>query len=90
LKYALENYNSFIDNRKGIVYMAELSGFGHNSLTDNPFLYPKNFNYEIEPIKALEISRNLLNGFFKEYLLGTSDFVKINTESELVKMTQYK
>ncbi|MGB5529017.1 MAG: hypothetical protein WBQ32_03530 [Ignavibacteriaceae bacterium] len=68
LKYAVENYNSFIDNRKNIVYMAELINFGHNSLTDNPYIYPKNFSYEIDAEVALKTSRILLADFFKEYL----------------------
>ena len=90
LKYALENYNSFIDNRKGIVYMAELSGFGHNSLTDNPFLYPKNFKYEIEPKKALEISRVLLTAFFTEFLLDKAGVFEASSDLDLVKISKYE
>ncbi len=45
LKYAVDNYNSFIDNRNNIIYMTELVDFGHNSMTDNPYIYPKNFFY---------------------------------------------
>ena len=90
LKYALDNYNSFIDNRKSIVYMTELVDFGHNSMTDNPYIYPKNFRYEIDPQKALEISRTLLTDFFKESLIGKKGFFDKNKDMEFVKIEKHK
>ncbi len=90
LKYAVDNYNSFIDNRKNIVYMTELVEFGHNSMTDNPYIYPENFRYEIDSKKALEISRTLLTDFFKEYLIGEAGFYEKNKDIEFVKMVKNK
>ncbi len=84
LKYAVDNYNSFIDNRDNTVYMADLADFGHNSMTDNPFIYPGNFKYRIDPGKALEISRTLLTEFFKEALLGKNGFYERNKDMEFV------
>jgi dienelactone hydrolase len=90
LKYAVDNYNSFIDNRKNIVYLTELVNFGHNSMTDNPYIFPENFKYEIDPKKALEISRTLLADFFKEYLIGATGFYEKNKDMEFVKMEKYQ
>ena len=90
LKYAVDNYNSFIDNRKSIVYMTDLVDFGHNSVTDNPYIYPKNFRYEIDPQKALEISRTLLTDFFKESLIGEKGFYNENKDMEFVKIEKHK
>jgi dienelactone hydrolase len=88
LKYALDNYKSFIDNRKNIIYMTELVDFGHNSMTDNPYIYPKNFRYEIDSKKALEISRTLLTDFFKEYLRGETGVYEKNKDMEFVKIVK--
>ena len=88
LKYAVDNYNSFIDNRKNTVYMTELVDFGHNSMTDNPYIYPKSFSYQINPQKALEISRTLLTDFFTEYLSGQTGFYKLNKDLEFVNMVK--
>lgn len=90
LKYAVDNYNSLIKNRKSIVYMTDLVGFGHNSMTDNPYIYPKNFRYEIDPQKALEISRTLLIDFFKESLMGEKSFYDENKDIEFVKIEKHK
>ncbi|MDM9632238.1 alpha/beta hydrolase family protein [Robiginitalea aurantiaca] len=89
LKYAVDNYNSFIDNRNNTVYMTELVGFGHNSMTDNPYLYPDNFRYEIDSKKALEISRTLLTEFFKAYLIGENGRYKQNMDIEYVNMIKH-
>jgi dienelactone hydrolase len=90
LKYAEDNYNSFIDNRKNIVYLTELVDFGHNSMTDNPYIFPENFKYEIDPQKALEISRTLLTDFFKEHLIGETGFYEKNKDLEFVKMVKHQ
>jgi len=90
LKYAIDNYNIFIDNRKNVVYMTELIDFGHNSLTDNPYIYPKSFGYEIDSKKALEISRALLTEFFNEYLQGKAGFYEQNKDKEFVKMVKHQ
>lgn len=90
LKYAVDNYKSFIDNRNNTVYMTELVDFGHNSMTDNPYIYPGNFRYEIDSKKALEISRTLLTDFFKERLIGEKGFYNENKDMEFVKIEKHK
>lgn len=90
LKYAVDNYNSFIDNRNNTVYMVELKDFGHNSFTDNPYIYPDNFRYEIDPEKALENSRTLLTDFFKESLIGENGFYNEKKITEFVKIEKHK
>ena len=90
LKYAAENYDIFIENRKNIVYMTELIGFGHNSLTDNPYIYPKSYKYDIDAAKGLEIGRKLVTDFFYEYLKGKKGFYKKNKNNKLVKIVRHK
>ncbi len=80
--YAESNYKSFIDNRKAEVFMVLLKDFGHNSLTDNPYIYPSYFNYPIDPVAALDEGRNILLDFFNVYLgkmTGFSEKVKTNS-----------
>ncbi|MCB1024175.1 MAG: hypothetical protein KDB79_07290 [Acidobacteria bacterium] len=89
LPYAVDNYMSLVDNRKNIVYMAELVDFGHNSVTDNPYLFPGKYKYRIDPQKGLEISRRLLANFFDAYLRHDGDFQKADLVSETVKITKY-
>ena len=90
LKYAVDNYNSFIDNRKNIVYMTELVDFGHNSMTDNPYIYSENFRYDIDSKKALEISRIFLTTFFQEYLQGRTGLFEMSMNMEDVKTTKHQ
>jgi dienelactone hydrolase len=90
LKYAVDNYNSYIDNRKNIVYMTELVNFGHNSLTDNPYIYPKSFSYDIDSEKALKISRILLTDFFRAYLKGEPGFNEKSIDKEVVKIVKHE
>lgn len=66
--YAKENYYSLINNRTNTVYMIELLDFGHNSITDNPFIYPENYNYTIEPALGLEISRKIILSYLDAQL----------------------
>ncbi|NNJ88967.1 MAG: hypothetical protein HKP53_06165 [Eudoraea sp.] len=69
LPYAIDNYNSFTDNAPAPVYFVVMNDFGHNSVTDNPFIYPNSFNYKIDPQLGLKISRQLVTGYFKMQLL---------------------
>jgi hypothetical protein len=89
LKYAMVNYNSFIDNRNNIVYMTELVNFRYNSLTDNPYRYPKSFSYGIDSEVALKTSRILLTDFFNEYLQDDSCFYKKNMNLENLKIENH-
>jgi pimeloyl-ACP methyl ester carboxylesterase len=68
--YAKANYGSMIDNRSAPVYMALLPGFGHNSLTDNPLIYPDNFRSDIDAGEGLNVGRQLLLTYFNAQLMG--------------------
>jgi hypothetical protein len=59
-----------IDNRPAPVYMALLPGFGHNSLTDNPLIYPDNFRSDIDAGEGLNVGRQLLLTYFNAQLMG--------------------
>ena len=73
--YAIDNYNSFIDNSSSPVYFVVMEDFGHNSVTDNPFIYPESFNYKIQPETGLDISRNLITGYFKMELRNEGNLI---------------
>ncbi|MTB50084.1 alpha/beta fold hydrolase [Lewinella sp. W8] len=66
--YAKENYGSMIENRSAAVFMVLLPGFGHNSLTDNPLIYPDNFRSEIDPATGLTVGRKLLLTYYDALL----------------------
>lgn len=66
--YAKENYQSFLDNCKEETYMLQLVDFGHNSFTEGPYLFSKSFKYAIDPVRALELGRELLLNFFNMHL----------------------
>ncbi|MBT8234878.1 MAG: hypothetical protein KJO04_01690 [Bacteroidia bacterium] len=85
--YAKDNYFSIIDNRSNPVYMIELDTFGHNSVTDNPYLYPDSFNYEIDPEIALEISRNIVLTYFNAIFETDLNLMNSIKSIRQVKMT---
>lgn len=80
LPYAIENYHSYLDNSPVTTYFAVLDDFGHNSVTDNPFIYPDRFNYLIDPEEGLKISRELLSAYFFMQLKGRGDLQKDLTD----------
>lgn len=88
--YAKDNYNDFITNRSNTVYMIELEDFGHNSLTDNPFIYPEWFKYKINPEIGLRIGRILVTRFFEKYLLGINEFVPTLKTLDNIKYSENK
>jgi dienelactone hydrolase len=65
---ALPNIRELVPNRRNDVFIATLEGFGHNSATDLPLLYPEEYSYEIDPLLALQTCRKLVRRFFDEYL----------------------
>jgi predicted dienelactone hydrolase len=65
---AMINYRSVIEGRKADVYLLELEGFGHNSLTDFPLITPSQFKYRISPQRGLEIGRKIVLDYFDTYL----------------------
>ncbi len=90
LPYALENYNSLIENRSNIVYMIELPEFGHNSVTDNPFIYPDNFKYAINPEVGLILTRRIVRNYIKSQLHGGNIFNSDLDDIKEIKFTVYK
>ncbi len=65
---AQPNIREVIPDRRNDVYVVTLDGFGHNSVTDLPFLDPDTYPYEVEPASALNTTRALLLHFFDEYV----------------------
>ncbi len=65
---ALPNMEEVIPQRKNDVYIARIEGFGHNSVTDSPYVQPGAFDYAIDAQEGLNLTRELLNEFFDAYL----------------------
>jgi hypothetical protein len=87
--YAKENYFSLINNRKNSVYMIELPEFGHNSVTDNPYIYPESFNYSINASLGLEITRKIVLSYFNETLKKNTSFSNILIDIKQIKVSKY-
>ena len=91
LPYAKDNYQTLIDGRKETVFMIELQKFGHNSVTDLPFLDPDKFGYEIDPETGLLTSNRIVTAFFDACMRATvCDFEKSIVNSENVILTVHK
>jgi hypothetical protein len=89
LPYAIENYNSYTDNRSNTVFMIELIDFGHNSVTDNPYIYPSYFNYAIDATEGLRISRELITGYFRSYLNDENIFTESLKNIEKINIIEH-
>lgn len=88
--YARENYFSLIDNRSQPVYMLELETFGHNSVTDHPFLFPDRFTYTIDPDLGLHISRKIVLDYFDSIFKSNNGFEQNLSRIEQVKLSVYE
>jgi pimeloyl-ACP methyl ester carboxylesterase len=73
---AMVNYRSVIEGRKADVYLMELNGFGHNSLTDFVLITPSAFKYKIDPKYGLMLGRQLVLDYFNKYLKGKTVYFK--------------
>jgi hypothetical protein len=65
---ALPNIREVFDNRKAEATILRLEGFGHNSVTDRPIIFPNNFDLQISPGNGIRVSRNILSAFFEAHL----------------------
>ena len=88
--YAKENYLSLINNRNSTVFMIELLDFGHNSITDNPFIYPSSFNYKIDPQLGLKISREIILNYFESLFEKKKSFYSTLENNNQIKFNQYR
>ena len=87
--YAKDNYQTVIDGRRNEVFMVELVGFGHNSVTDFPFVTPAQFSYSIDPSRGLSSSVQIVRAFFEAYLGGRDGFVDSLGALDDVVVTKY-
>lgn len=88
--YAKENYFSLIENRSRPVYMLELETFGHNSVTDHPFIFPDRFTYKIDPKSGLQISRRIVLDYFDSIFRSRPGFEQYVSQLEPVKLSVYE
>jgi len=70
---ALPNIRELYDNRRAEATILRLEGFGHNSVTDRPLLFPDNYDYKVDARTGLEVVRNILSDFFEAHL-GNGEF----------------
>ena len=87
--YAKENYFTLIENRNAPVYMVQLQGFGHNSITDGPLIRPENYQQEIDAAKGLIILREIIKGYFDGRLKDGRETGKILSGFEQINYTIY-
>jgi hypothetical protein len=87
--YAKENYFSLIDNRSNTVYMIELPDFGHNSVTDNPYIYPEYYKYTVDAVKGLELSRKIVLDYFNDILRKKVSFKNSLADIQEIKYSVY-
>ncbi len=88
--YAKENYFSLINNRSSPVFMIELIDFGHNSVTDNPYIYPEHFNYKIDAILGIELSRYIILNYFDTTFNHKNTFSTLLSKRKQIKFQEYK
>ena len=81
---AQPNIREIIPERRNDVYIATLSGFGHNSVTDLPLLEPDEYQYDVEPRLGLTVARRLLLAFFNQYIRQDSGAMHPITDVERV------
>ena len=67
---ALPNIRELYDNRREVATILRLEGFGHNSVTDRPLIFPDSFDYAVDPKRGLEVTRIVLANFFEAQLKG--------------------
>ena len=67
---ALPNIREIYDERIAPAAILRLEGFGHNSVTDRPLLFPDSFNHEVDPKRGLVVTRDVLRTFFSAYMRG--------------------
>ncbi len=62
---ALPNIREVFDYRRAESSILRLEGFGHNSVTDQPLLFPEDFSYPVAPHRALALTRRIVLAFFE-------------------------
>lgn len=65
---ALPNIRELYDNRTEEATILRLEGFGHNSVTDRPLIFPDSFNYAVDATRGLKVVRHVLAQFFEAHL----------------------
>ncbi len=88
--YAKENYFSLINNRKQPVYMVELPKFDHNSVTDNPYIFPEIFKFEIDAVEALKTTRKILLSYFDGILKKDKTKLDALEKNESIKLNVFE
>lgn len=83
------NYREIIPQRKNDVCFFLLEGFGHNSVTDLPFIAPNQFSYKVEPREGLRVIRQVLKLFFNHSVRGASDALDSLGSASLVRIERF-
>ena len=61
-----------VPSRRDDVYLFVLTGFGHLSVTDLPFLEPGKHAGTVDPLAGLQRTREILRTFFDQYVKQTA------------------
>jgi hypothetical protein len=89
LSYDLEGvYRRLFDTAPAKYVMYEVRGAGHNSATDLLLLRPELFNYDIVPLRGVEVARAVTRAFFDANLRDSSPQVSLSAYPELTIHTR--
>ena len=78
-------------SRSNDFHLFVLSQSGHNSFTDLPLIAPRQFNYQIEALEGIRISREIGVNFFEATLLGKKEkLFKLPDLSSLLNHTIFE
>lgn len=81
---ALPNIREVYDHRATDAAIVRLEGFGHNSVTDRPLLWPQQYDYAMPAPRALDLTRRLLARFFDAYLRDAQfDLAQLSRNAEV-------
>jgi len=58
-------------------------------VTDNPFIYPENFNYEIDSQLGLKLSRRIVLSYFESIFENDRSLINLLGNMEQVKIEEY-
>ena len=59
-------------------------------MTDNPFIYPENFNYEIDSQLGLKLSRRIVLSYFESIFENDGSLINLLGNIKQIKIEEYE
>jgi dienelactone hydrolase len=70
-QFVVETILEMIPNRRDEIFLLRLQSFVHNNVNELPLLFPSSFRSLLNPVAALEQTREILRTFFDDYVRET-------------------